>query len=632
MTRLVTLLACSFYLVVCRAQPSDSIYLHELKQAASAQQLAKADAWLALLHYSENTVFAADTSEADDEAFFFAKNGKEDPEAELLSTLEAFFAPPSGNAHPQCNFPARYYWLTRVLKFDGRRLHEMPCPAFAEWRTNFNATSVTLVFPASYLNSPSSMFGHTFLRLDQATKKEGQSLLAYTINYAADANERDNEFAYAFKGILGGYPGIIAVQPYYEKVREYGDWENRDIWEYQLNLTVNEIDQLIRHTWELLSSRFDYFFLDENCSYRLLRLLEVARPSLALTPHFRFRAIPTDTVRAIAEERLVTRAVYRPSASTKLRHHIRQLTSEQRGVALQLANPKIRTENIEELLGRLDLEDRAAALEVAYEYLHFERMDEKGLPFQLVAERLHRLLLERSKIPYRSDFKPISQPEIRDDQGHKTSRIFAGYGWREDRSFTSLQFRSAYHDLTDPLAGYQDGAAIKFMDGSIRLYESGSLQLENITVLEITSLTPRDQFFKPLSWTVGLGARRKLFENDRSVTGYFDAGGGFTYQLGTTNVFGLGVAQLEVGDSFENSYAFGPGVQLGWIYEGLAGQGRISLKATRFLLGDRHTAVGFGYDHTINLVKNHAINLNFRHDRVDSNKASEVIIGYQYYF
>ena len=105
------------------------------------------------------------------------------------------------------------------------------------------------------------MFGHTFLRLDGENQDEDARLLAYTINYAADVNPADNELFYAYRGLFGGYPGVISVQPYYDKVKEYSDFENRDIWEYVLNLTPDETAQLVRHVWEIQPIRFDYFFI-----------------------------------------------------------------------------------------------------------------------------------------------------------------------------------------------------------------------------------------------------------------------------------------------------------------------------------------------------------------------------------
>ena len=46
------------------------------------------------------------------------------------------------------------------------------------------------------------------------------------------------------------------------------------------------------HTWELGPTRFNYFFIDENCSYHLLALLDAARPGWGLAERFTWWAIP----------------------------------------------------------------------------------------------------------------------------------------------------------------------------------------------------------------------------------------------------------------------------------------------------------------------------------------------------
>ena len=71
--------------------------------------------------------------------------------------------------------------------------------------------------------------------------------------------------------------------PYYRKVREYNDIESRDIWEYKLKLSEEEVSRVLLHLWEMQRAEFDYYFLDENCSYQLLSLLDVAREDLHLT-------------------------------------------------------------------------------------------------------------------------------------------------------------------------------------------------------------------------------------------------------------------------------------------------------------------------------------------------------------
>ena len=47
-----------------------------------------------------------------------------------------------------------------------------------------------------------------------------------------------DSFSIAYgRDIFGGFRGEYAKMPYYFKVREYADYESRDIWEYPLNLT-----------------------------------------------------------------------------------------------------------------------------------------------------------------------------------------------------------------------------------------------------------------------------------------------------------------------------------------------------------------------------------------------------------
>jgi hypothetical protein len=123
-----------------------------------------------------------------------------------------------------------------------------------------------MIFPAAYLNSPSSMFGHTLLRIDQAgvQKSDKTALLSYAINFGAYIEGSDNSILYAWKGLMGGYPGLFALVPYQEKLSEYRSLENRDLWEYRLNLTQEETARMVEHVWELKQIQFDYFFFDET--------------------------------------------------------------------------------------------------------------------------------------------------------------------------------------------------------------------------------------------------------------------------------------------------------------------------------------------------------------------------------
>lgn len=125
--------------------------------------------------------------------------------------------------------------------------------------------------------------------------------------------------------------------PYQEKLSEYRSLENRDLWEYRLNLTQAETARMVEHVWELKQIQFDYFFFDENCSYRLLELLQVARPSLRLTEQFPLTAIPTDTVKAVKEAGLVESIEYRPSRERELLSRAEPLSSDEQQWVLKVS-------------------------------------------------------------------------------------------------------------------------------------------------------------------------------------------------------------------------------------------------------------------------------------------------------
>jgi hypothetical protein len=219
------------------AEDPPTPYLTQLLQQARQARLADAREWHLLLHYRAN-LFGGYTSEQDDPGFFLAPEGKTDPQAELDATLRQFFSPElvgRSKQPAQCAFVARYAWLGEQLTFDPIQLPPMPCERFERWIEEFHARSVTLVFPSAFMNNPASMFGHTFLRIDQEGQTAQTRLLAYTINFAADVPP-DEGLAYPVRGIFGGYRGQFSTVPYYLKVQEYRDIENRDIWEYRLNL------------------------------------------------------------------------------------------------------------------------------------------------------------------------------------------------------------------------------------------------------------------------------------------------------------------------------------------------------------------------------------------------------------
>lgn len=512
-------------------------YLSTLQTQARQLHLSDTLMWQTLLHYRQHPLTRVRRSLADDPEFFLSPNGKHDAAQELDATLASFFDPTLRYALDQsasCRFIARYEWLKDSLQFDQALLPEPNCPRYRQWRTGIAASKVTLIFPSAYLNSPASMYGHTFLRLDpkpDARTSVGLPLLSYAVNYAADGNENEG-LGFAFKGLTGLYAGQFTNAPYYIRLREYNDLENRDIWEYELNLTPKEIERLMAHTWELGPTVFDYYFFDENCSYHLLSLIDAARPELQLSEQFTWWAIPLDTIKAIARQPGLLSAVrYRPANSSELQYRAQLLAPQGAAIAKSVMQGHIAVSDLPTL--EPSPERRALILETAERLTAYDATRRESVDSETQKRRM-TLLSARAALPS-GPALTVPTPKWEPTQGHDTARIDMEIGQRNGRGLLTLQARPAYHALMDTEEGYQRGAAITFFSVALSKTANGHAQLEQFVPVEIASLSPREPLLSAKSWRVHVGFERSDHarpDGSRPMGANMRGGPGVSYELG----------------------------------------------------------------------------------------------------
>ncbi|CEL31553.1 MULTISPECIES: DUF4105 domain-containing protein [Pseudomonas] len=544
------------------------------------QQLANDRFWISLGHY-ETAKLGGWRSYVSDKKFFLAPDGNEHPDRELAATVQALYAPASlGEQHAQCVYPARTRWLKTQLN-----LTDLPMPACAEykkWFKDVSPHSAVMIFPAAYLNSPSSMFGHTLLRIDQAdVQSDKTSLLSYAINFGAYIEGSDNSILYAWKGLMGGYPGLFALVPYQEKLSEYRSLENRDLWEYRLNLTQEETARMVEHVWELKQIQFDYFFFDENCSYRLLELLQVARPSLRLTEQFPLTAIPTDTVKAVKEAGLVESIEYRPSRERELLSRAEPLTDEEQQWVLKVsAEQQVLQEPAFKALPRAR---QALIIDAAYRLERYRANGQERDPQR--AQRSFELLRAINKNP--APELEIPRPGLPED-GHESRTWQAGLGTRGDRAFAEYGLRMAYHDLNDNAESFPLGAQIEILQMKLRQYEGNHWQFQQLDLATIRSLTPRNELLQPLSWQVTGGLERVPGKHDdETLVSHVNGGGGGTWQLGEDVLgFALGTVRVEHNNDFAEFVSPAGGFNTGVLWKNPLGNLSLEAKGDYFINGE----------------------------------------------
>ena len=594
---------------------------------AKDQQLAQRRHWLNLLYYESSGLFGRhQRSAVDHEGFFLAPNGAVDPAAELAATLRAMFeARASGGAHARCRFPARFAWLDSQLQLTRHDPPDVECQERDAWLEEIKATRATLVFPTYQLNSPSSSFGHTLLRLDQAG--EGWSeWLSYAVNFGAVIDANDNSILYAYKGLSGGYAGRFAILPYYEKIKEYNRIERRDIWEYELNLSAAEVRRLLLHLWELHDAQFPYLFFTKNCSYRLLNLLEVARPGTELTNDHWLSAIPVDTIRSTQRAGLVEQARYRPSLETLTKQGLDELTPEEQRVLERLME---RPEPAEGELRQLPAPRQRLLLETAYRLVRLRQNRKARDPD--AASRSHALLLAASRLPPEAAATPIPTPP-RPETGHESQRLRVGLAHRRGDPYLALGYRPALHSLEDNARGYLPGAQINLGNLDLRQnLETGRVVVHRLDLADITSLSPRERYFKPLSWRVRAGLERVFSEEKDRPAGHVSGGGGFARSLtARTMAYGLLSARLEANGGFRHGLQPAGGAALGGLYHAGAGVGRVEFRGWQFT-GGEYRIVG-EWQQNLRLARNHALRLALTREWHSDDNFFDVGVSYLYHF
>ncbi|SDB58697.1 DUF4105 domain-containing protein [Pseudomonas sp. NFACC13-1] len=544
------------------------------------QQLANDRFWISLGHY-ETAKLGGWRSYISDKKFFLAPDGNEHPDRELTATLQALYGPASaGQQHAQCVYPARTRWLKAQLNLTD--LPTVNCSDFTQWFKDVSPHSAVMIFPAAYLNSPSSMFGHTLLRIDQAdVQSDKTALLSYAINFGAYIEGSDNSILYAWKGLMGGYPGLFALVPYQEKLSEYRSLENRDLWEYRLNLSQAETERMVEHVWELKQIQFDYFFFDENCSYRLLELLQVARPSLRLTEQFPLTAIPTDTVKAVKEAGLVESIQYRPSRERELLSRAEPLSADEQQWVLNVSADQQQLQA--PAFKALPRERQALVIDAAYRLERYRANGQERDPQR--AQRSFELLRAINQNP--APELDIPQPGLPED-GHQSRTWQAGLGTRGDRAFGEYGLRMAYHDLNDNAESFPLGAQIEILQLKLRQYEGNDWQVQQLDLATIRSLTPRNELLQPLSWQVTGGLERVPGKHDdETLVSHVNGGAGGTWALGEDVLgFALGTVRVEHNNDFAQFIAPAAGFNSGVLWKNPLGNLSLEAKGDYFVNGE----------------------------------------------
>lgn len=275
------------------------------------QSISQSAAWRRLLLFQDTPV-EHDNSSIDNPKFFLAQNGYHDAYAELIATLSAM---QSGDGDAVCRFVARTHFLTQALATQDidSGVDDRQCSDFHAFADTLNAKRLSLIFAEEHPNNIASAFAHVLMRVDDG---QDEDKAATAINYTVQPNKADGVIVSTVKSASGGYPAVMEIMPYQKKADDYLVKDERDLWQFSLNLTPKEVTQIVRHIWEVKEMKRPYFFTHDNCATEIVRLIDVVRPEGNIQADIGNIAIPSRIAAILSQAGMVTDQKFIPSNST----------------------------------------------------------------------------------------------------------------------------------------------------------------------------------------------------------------------------------------------------------------------------------------------------------------------------
>ena len=457
---------------------------------ATIKLLAHDPTWLKLAHFDKSLGSLLQyESVIKSEDFFIAPDGKNNPESELLATINAINAPVTkNNEHTRCRFPARAQWLDSKLGIDSQFDAKKHCPNYSLWKAENKVGSISIVLASGYLGNPASFYGHTFIKFNTNESTSSQELIKSTLSYGAIETKNDNIAVYVTKALIGGYDAAFRKISFYNQEQTYNENENRDLWEYQLGLSQANVDFVTDHAWEILDKEYVYYFFKENCAFRMVELLEVL-PEIRVTSSIDAYTIPQAVIQKLGRHTingkpLIKNTFYYPSRQTRLYSKYEALDLSEKDIFKAMVTHGV--EAAHPLYAKAEIETKQKILDTIIDYYSFIT-DVKEKQTQQRSPNYLKALAMRFDLPAVHDdasFTPRHSPE----KGRLPS-------WVQISSYVDglhgslIRIRPAYYDQLDSSTAHVKNSALSMFDTQLVVFDN-KVKLKKIDIVNIEAANP----------------------------------------------------------------------------------------------------------------------------------------------
>ena len=555
---------------------SSQTYEH-YRQLALQKQLSEHTSWRRLLYFNSATTHneadktsknqskststgKSNSSLVDNPKFFITDNGNANPQAELDALLKLMLSTPASTAERTarstslCRFPARIHWLKEQLAIADSAVSAIDCPEFDAWMRKLDPQKLSVIYAAEYLDNPLSAFGHTLMQIDSTKSLADPANIEYAhaLNDTVAGNPDDNFLVYAGKSMTGGYPNEITIDPLPEKLAYYLQGDERDVWRYPLDLSQGEVQQIMRHVWETKDLGLPYYFTTDNCASEILRYIDVVRPDGDLLNQLPYVVVPSDVVRLLTKEGLITEQHYLPSDAT-----LRQAKLNQA---------------------------RRSLPQQSQDQNHSQDKSTQPIPTSIDSV----ITKDNTLISV-----PINPASNNPNNAHPLKRVRLGLGQKHDMGYLDLGFRAGFNDLLDRPEGYPQHFYLEGLAARVRVYDTAGndnepetahqsrVEIQELTLIRGRSFNPINSGKQGKTWGLNVGATRvndgskyngddHLVANvayEQGVSMAFGAAPEGTGEVPPQLCYALGTGMGQLGKGMNKGWRLGVGVNVGCRYQ-----------------------------------------------------------------
>ena len=461
--------------------------------------------WRGLLH------FEGGKSIITDQDFFVAKDGNIDPKNELIATLESILK----SSDFQCKYPARVKWLENKLDMSFRKNNQ--CKALDHYLLK-NYKKLHIVFTSQRYDIPDSLFGHIFLKVNTND-------IEYAINYTAQIPKNKNHFAHIYKGLNGKYPSSYTLSPFSQKDYEYRAKEFRDLFQFELEYSKQEIENIMLHLYEIQDIPQDYYFISRNCSSELLKLLNMANYQKKIQNKSSQPTLPVDIIYHLEDTNRITNISTQYSKLKLFYQYEKKLNNYARDILerIILHKQSINALDHDNNLNFESKKDVILASILYIEILSYSQKFDRKYTYSLL-----KLIDLANKYKLKRDFestKNLASNPL-SNKLHKIS-FATQHNTKSSDAFT-FGYKYLSKNRFDFMQETAQNGTVEFFDIKLKK-QNDKLKLDKLILFNIEAMPLSNNFFTNNTKKVTLGAKRLFYEDD--LYNFFNYGLGYKRSL-----------------------------------------------------------------------------------------------------